>query len=701
MQDAVPLMSMPEIAELAGVKRPVVTTWRRRHRDFPGPVDGDANMPFFDAREVAEWLAVTGRVERHRVEEDLSLYTLARLGHVLPGKELIAAVTALICLRSLEGDGPLVDGAGDVLAGLRDRAAQTDREDELLRSEIDAIPARCSWLAGAVDDLVEAAYGCGNAFERVLDRRHRFDASDLYTAAVAPELARLIAGVSGVREKAREADGSVLVTDLAAGPGDFLAAAARLLRDDSPMFTAADPDPYLVRLTRRRLAVQEIPSLDVDIRVGDRLPDEAGDPDVILTQVPYRPAEERSAAEVIAWMDDISVRLAPGRTAVILGPADVLTGELKPFSKEERARADLLKTGMVEAVIRLPGGLVPYRPGYETAIWVLTSAHDSQWRHQVLLADVSERTLSADVVDALIEDVVTWRRPGFAPRAHARRFATQVSVNDLVTTPKPLITRPPTGIANSSAAPAVTVARANELERELYWSGVRVYVGASPIRTGLAESVGNRPRAVTLGKLLRDEHVQLRQGSRLKPEHLGTGGNYAVLGALEILGRRRIGERMIDILTLTEHYPRAQLTSSGDVIVTTAPEFGVMVDHEGRSLVEFPARVLRVSATGHDQFTPRVLAALLADNASARVAGSVRSARRLEEHRLALLQPDLVTDLDALLTALEERRRAAREELDMLDELARIAVTGLGVGTLTLNAPVSSPTSEKETDAPA
>ncbi|WP_131764896.1 hypothetical protein [Candidatus Protofrankia californiensis] len=32
------LISMPEIADLAAVLRPVVTTWRRRHVDFPEPV---------------------------------------------------------------------------------------------------------------------------------------------------------------------------------------------------------------------------------------------------------------------------------------------------------------------------------------------------------------------------------------------------------------------------------------------------------------------------------------------------------------------------------------------------------------------------------------------------------------------------------------------------------------------------------------
>ncbi|WP_285776495.1 N-6 DNA methylase [Microtetraspora sp. NBRC 13810] len=694
-------MSMAEIAEMADVKRPVVTTWRRRHSDFPRPVSADTGQPFFDAREIAEWLAATGRLERHQAEEDLSFYTLARLGEALPGKDLIAAVTALICLRSLEGDEPLADGTDDPLSGLQDRAARADYEDELLRSEINAIPVGCSWLAGVVDDLVEAAYGGANAFERLLVKRRRFDASGLYASAVVPELARLIAGVSGVSEKARDTGGSVLVTDLAAGPGDFLAAAARLLRDDSPMFTAAEIDPYLVRLTRRRLAVNEIPLMDLDIRVGAQLPDETGDPDVILTQVPYRPVEERSALQTIAWMDDISVRLATGKTAVILGPADILTGELKPFSAEERRRADLLKTGMVEAVIRLPGGLVPYRPGYQTAIWVLSAEPDPRWQRRVLLADVSEHSLTADVVDALIEDVVTWRRPGFMPQEHARRFAVQVSIDDLTATPKPLVARPATTIQASTTTPADTIARTNELERELYWSGVRAYLGGSPINSGLAVSAGRSVPMVTLGKLTRDGQMQLRKGSRVEAEHLGVTGNYPVLGAFEILGRRRVGARMIDILTLTKHYPRAQLTQPGDVIVTTAIEFGVMVDHEGRSLVEFPARILRISDTGRDHFTPRVLAALLADNASIRVAGSLRLARRLEEHRVPQLQPDLVARLDRLLAVLDERRRIVREELNMLDELAGLTVAGLGAGTLTLNAIASSPTIDKEIDAPA
>ncbi len=49
------LISMPEIAELAGVQRPVVTNWRCRHGDFPPPADDQAAQPM--GRHIDEMLA--------------------------------------------------------------------------------------------------------------------------------------------------------------------------------------------------------------------------------------------------------------------------------------------------------------------------------------------------------------------------------------------------------------------------------------------------------------------------------------------------------------------------------------------------------------------------------------------------------------------------------------------------------------------
>jgi hypothetical protein len=134
----------------------------------------------------------------------------------------------------------------------------------------------------------------------------------------------------------------------------------------------------------------------------------------------------------------------------------------------------------------------------------------------------------------------------------------------------------------------------------------------------------------------------------------------------------------------------ARLTEPGDVIVTTIPEFGAMVDHQGLAVVEFPARVLRIPEAEQEQFTPRVLAALLTVRASsARPAGAVRPPWRLEEHEVPLLGPAEVRRLDELLAVLDARTESAQREIDLLQELRDLATSGLVDGTLVLSADVA------------
>jgi hypothetical protein len=685
-QARVPLvMSMPEIAELAGVHRPVVTTWRRRHRDFPAPVGGDTSRPLFDPRQVADWLIGTGRADRGTIEPDLSMYTLASLGAKLPARDLIATVTALICLRHLDDDEPLADGTDDIAGAIGNRAARTDPGDELFLSELGRLAADSSWLAAAVDDLVEASWGCRGAFERIMSARNRFKAADLYSDAVTPELARLIAEVSGARERARRSD-SFIVSDLAAGSGDLLTAVVGLIDDGvAPMFIAAEPDSYLARLVRRRLIVHGIPLVDQDIQTEADLSDDPAEPDVIVTQIPYVPGEDRSSAEVLKRIDDIALRLGLGCCAVVLGPADALAGALPRYGEAERARLRLLQDGVVEAIVRLPGGLVPFRPGYQTALWVLTRTRESRWPGRVLLADVSDRDLTDDVASAVAEDVITWRRDGYQPGAHTRAFGVQVSINELVSSPGALTARRPSSVRESEIAGPARVARVNQLEAEL--NRVSAYATAQrrPVRSGLSAGTARRPTATTIGTLVRAGRLSVLKGTRVDVAHVGIDGHHMLLGSPEVLGECRPGHRKIDRELLATRYPRAKLTEPGDVVVTTIPRLGAIVDHAGFCVVEFPARILRIPRSEHDQFTSRVLAALLtAEGAGARPASAVRPVLRLEERRLALPSPAEVALLDTLLAELDERSGVAQREIDMLDELRDVATAGLIDGTLTL-----------------
>ena len=328
------LMTMTDIAELAGVQRPVVSNWRRRSIGFPDPAGGDETHPLFDPQEVADWLIATDRIERERAEQEMSLFMLAGLAARYDGPDAIAAATALICLRYLAGENdPLCDGAGDPVSTACALAASYDPDDDVVFAEVRSIPTAAGWLVRLVDDLVEASWNCREAFERVMAVRHRFGAGTVSAAALAPALARLVAELSGVARRARRG-GQIVVADPAAGPGDLLAAVTHLLGPDSPpAVTAAVTDPTLARLVRRRLLVHGIHGPDMDICVSTELPEQYGSPDVIVTQVPYQPGEARDVAAVIDRVDDVGVRLGPGRYGVVLGPAAVLTGELSPCQR--------------------------------------------------------------------------------------------------------------------------------------------------------------------------------------------------------------------------------------------------------------------------------------------------------------------------------------------------------------------------------
>jgi hypothetical protein len=503
---------------------------------------------------------------------------------------------------------------------------------------------------------------------------------------MSPALARLIAELSGARELARRTD-SLIVTDPAAGAGDLLAAVAHVLGPDrTPMFTGAEADPVLARLVRRRLTVHGIPIVDMDIHAGAELPDESGDPDVIVTQIPYRPGEERDAVDVLNSVGDVAVRMTPGRFAIVLGPAAVLADDLPPFSAAARARADLLKGDMVEAIVRLPGGLVPFRPGYETALWVLTQARHSRWRGRVLLAEVSDRPLTLDVVRDLAEDVITWRRDGYLPYAHRRAFGVQAEVSSLVDPPRPLMTgRRPGSQRERKADADERITLITRYGADLDHFGATATADRGHVRTEALAAADRPPATESVGALVRQGRLVMRKGTRLAPVDVAHSGMHVVLGAEEVLGFRRPGGRRVDLEVFAQRYPNARLTEPGDVLVTMSPRPGAMIDHDGYAIAEYPVRILRIPGTETEQLTPRVLAALLfADGSARRPAGAVRTVNSLTEQRVPLLPPAQVRHLDALLASIDARRALALREIDMLEELCHVATGGLIDGTLAL-----------------
>lgn len=721
------LLSMSQIAEFAGVARPVVTTWRRRHRDFPAPVtdtDPDAaagRLPaafpgrgaLFNGAEIARWLVETGRMRQEDARADLAVHSVTSLAGLITGTEVIDAVTSLIALRALSGDEPLSSspgtGAFAIPAGLarhlRARAERVDPHDLLLRREVERLGAAelehreegegALSLVRLVDDLIEACWGCAPAFERIMSARFRLGADELNADAIDALVARLIAALSGAREHA-DREGYVTVADPVAGAGDLLYAVGTVVGDDADVvWQGAESSERLARIARRRVAVREEGLSESRIAVGDWQQQAAAEPppgrhrpDVTVCRLPYRPAEHRSAQDAIGFVAALAARLEVWQTAVVLGPADAFVESLRRDPRADRMRAELLATGKVEAVIALPGGALPFRPAYETALMVLAPAANTSpaVRGRVLLADVSGSALTPETIDALVSDVVTWRRTDLGEHTRSWQLARLTPVADLLRPGAALRPKPRHDITAHRRIPA-TVARITELEVELHQ---RAQQPPPPVRSRLGRRDGQAPQRTTLGALVTSGDLALVPGRRIDPVHVTALGNHAVIGAAEASGQARPGARRIALDVLAAEYPRLTLTEPGDVIVTLTPILGALVDEEGASVVEFPARVLRLTGEVRRRvLTPHTLAGLLlaAGRDAQRATGAVRASRRLEAYEIPILTATETQALDGLIRAMNEREMRLRAELETLRELGNLAVGGIADGTLAFTTP--------------
>lgn len=681
-----------EIAALARVKRPVPTTWSRRHPDFPTPVIREGGSPLFDAREVVDWLVRTGRgnAEPRRLRAEAALHTLsAWRSSGLSAPVLVGALTALICLRQ-QYDAPVGERAWDDLLA---RAAGLDAEDAFLLSELRAVPDpdRLGPALGSLaDELTEAAYTPAEAFDRVLDARRRLGSHDLAVDEPAPVVARALAALAGIDTLADE---SVLATPYARG-GDLLAALHSAAPEDSGhTYLAAEPDPALARLVRRRMLVRGVFEFSLDVTEGEELSTgDWGDPDVLVCALPYEAGETRSARQVLERVQDLADHLVEGSTAVVLGPADALVRPLPGHGDADRLRRSFLDKGLLKAAISLPDGAFAYRPGYRSAVWILARTPEDERAGRVLLADYSAQPLTEPVLAVLAEDIAIWRASAWrGDRRHDPRHAAVVPAKELDDRPGSAFTpQHHSPEARYTRAVVERPARIADVERHLAELDERATRRASvdgPLKTGAVLRPEDRPvRRTTVRRLLKDRRLRRRPGHRIAPEHLTADGHYAVIGPEEILGTSRFGGRRIDRGLVLTAYEHVQFTEPGDLVVTTSPRFGVHVDTEGLSVVVAPARILRVHPDADPPVRPRALAALLRTAASehGRTGGAVRASRGIEDLSVPDLGREVLERYEAVLAGIERRAELLRQQSEALDDLARITAAGMADGTLTI-----------------
>jgi hypothetical protein len=519
--DLIRLLTLPDIAALARVQRPVVSMWRTRTSvrgvpvPFPIAVDVINGVEHFAMDDVVAYLAVTGR--GRNPESALDAPTLTA-----PVDADHLSAETLLTLALLTGE----DLAGADLTAL---AAEVDPDDEFLLSEVrgGGWPAD---LAGYIDELVAASLGHEDALNRLDGSRLARRVGD---RGCAPELVDLVASVAA-------AGRNDAVLDPSGDP-----ALDRALAPRFPALLARD------RRLRRQAAI-----LSWAVTTDD----------TTSPVVRVRSLLGRTPDEVLDALDKMVVDLRPGDVAVALGPAATMTDALT--GKAEKLRAMTVRPGPLAAALRLPRGMWRTAHRQSPAIWVLTGGAG---RTEVRLADLDDGAaldltdLSADVAQALA--------PVGSGRTEARAYR-YLRPRELraVLAGGPLVPRGTR--AQHLLAGDGLLDRAHAAAKAL----------AEPLPEVTTSVTAGHERmvvsSVSLGELVAAKRLTLRQGRRITPTDADPTGTVHVLtadGALDTVrldpfdARARSGgwTEPGDVVFLEKPQPRAVVDPRGGNLVGT------------------------------------------------------------------------------------------------------------------------------------
>lgn len=638
------LLDLAGVARLAGVQRPVASMWRSRFAStpdpFPTPVPDESGRLRFEAEQVADWLVRTGHGNNVEAREDAATAAVP-WDFSYSDASAVAELQALVALYSQTDDL-----AELTHAEIEAAAASIDPLDVLLRREVAAhVDRGAPWLTYATR-LVDAAYSPSAAMV-LTTRRHA--ASNRAAGSAGPLVADAIDLVAGATLALAAGDATVI---LDAGDASLSSALAGKLGDDVTVVLPGGADS---RHVRRQLLVDEHWIAD------------AADPatrSVVVARVPSSRGEDVTA--ILRAVDEVSLSLRRTDAAVVIGPARALVDPLAPA--DDRARADILRSGRVRGIARLSTGLVDSAVRESLAIWILgePTVEVTPAQRITAVADLTGVKLTPATRADLISDLMAGMGSGRDLRAHQFRFAA------FVATPA-LQARSGSLVASATRRPAVASAQTAALPALLDIASDAVRTDVAPIDFEPDEH--DVPRAMSVAKLISAGHLRRVQGSRIDPELLGSKG-LVVVTASDLDEPRSIGRVRVDQLAFAARHSSAQLTRPGDVIFRTSPTAAAWVDTDGSKVVASPARVLRINAGDPGGLVPEIVAA--------DITGASAGPGAWKRWTLRRVAPRTIAPLRQALADIATARRDLEARASRLTDYAALLVAGATSGAVTM-----------------
>ena len=611
------LISATDVAMIARVQRPVVSMWRKRYSGpdaFPGAVGGR-----FEAEAVVGWLVEHGRGNNPHPERALPM--LGMLVEARTDQSRAMGLSAMLACRAAYGEGLVEDlGSGAVTASLM---AGLDRFGSF-GDEVAALGGDLPRTAAAVDAFLDERFGAADAMRWFTDDclvRHL----PLFAAAALSD------GAAGLVARAAEA-----LADLSPRPGILDAAGTgfswlqRLATEwASPVGIRAD-ESAVGRHARRVLQVGE---WDAHVAL-----DERGWAVAVDAALDAEPAELFARA---ALGDDAQLRL-------VLGPARLLTDP----AGDVAARDDLLRDGVVRAVVKLPAGCRPAHPREALALWLVAERDELPFEaHRTFVADLTGVDLTPQLTADLVLDLTVAAQDLASQQHRAWRVLRPALTRHLLARGGSLVAAsPPTDRRLAAVTPETLLAMA---------------AAAGGEAPRLAAGPGIPCRDTTAQAGIADGWLALLPGSRIPPAI--SAGDLTVWTAE---GGRLARTASVDRLTALGR-PRTWLTQPGDVILGPGP--CAVVDTDGGSLVAAPARALRLTAD----------APVTAQQLARAVATAPRGTRP-PQWRLTPLDPAQRAALSAAADRIGQRRAELTAQLDALNTFEDALLDACETTTLTL-----------------
>ncbi|GAB3702361.1 N-6 DNA methylase [Amycolatopsis oliviviridis] len=673
------LVTLADIADLAQVKRPTVSNWRRRHENFPQAVGGSSTQPEFHALEVAEWLDNRPLLDRGESEHQtygdvfrtrLELRVLGVLRGALDGDTIIRLAVALAALWTLKRS--LATSAQEI--SLQAARVETTRPDlaGAFTPLLADLPEPAVRLIPAVD-LLCRTIGPAKTVELFISSADQLGATlrTFQTPQAVIDLVAHLVGKPGARS----------VCDPAAGTGGLLLGVV------SPGATgniaAADIREASCRMLRHRALCHGVA---LTVFAEDSFDEWPGSPaEVIVLDPPFVSGEyttrskKQQGAGPLDWVRLALGNLVDGGQAYVVVPTWVLSQQ---DAIEDRRW--LVQNAALTAVIQLPRRVQRFRTGTELALLVLGVPGTATG---VVLCD-------ADKLARRHGD--TWsERAALAVREPARVARDEcrlVSADELKLAQS--------WLPAHKLAPVAEVrehsVRAVEAQQSVYellgdesWvRALGVVEARFPLDGVAAPSDRDQRRLREVAEILAGHRLPAEQIAERRDEI----GLAPIIGPDELRGDRPYGSRGVDLLVVADNdYKR---TEAGDIVVLAENGVRTYVDRHGGGVVLSPAQIVRpmpdVAGPLEKRVPPRLLSRLLSAprNASRETGSTVRRVS-LSAMVVPVLTPVEMLELENYLAELDERQAKLRAKLDALETLDRVVSAGVADGALRV-APIPS-----------